>query len=44
MPDRTALRHFGRLRDVADVGGFLVSEHASYIPGQVFQVDGGPGP
>jgi 3-oxoacyl-[acyl-carrier protein] reductase len=35
------LGRFGTPEDVADVVGFLVSESASYVTGQVINIDGG---
>lgn len=39
--DQIALRRFGEPDEIADVVGFLVSDAARYITGQVIRVDGG---
>jgi 3-oxoacyl-[acyl-carrier protein] reductase len=39
--DAIALRRFGKPEEVAEVIGFLASDAASYITGQVIRVDGG---
>lgn len=39
---RVPLRRIGQPEDVADVIGFLASEAARYVTGQVIFVSGGP--
>ncbi|MDD7266956.1 MAG: 3-oxoacyl-[acyl-carrier-protein] reductase [Lachnospiraceae bacterium] len=39
--DRIPLQHFGKPEDIAATVGFLASEAAAYITGQVLAVDGG---
>lgn len=41
MADQIALERLGTPADIAGIVAFLASEHASYITGQVFVVDGG---
>ncbi len=35
------LKYFGKPEDVANMESFLVSDNASYIPGQTINIDGG---
>jgi 3-oxoacyl-[acyl-carrier protein] reductase len=41
LADKTALNRLGQPEDIANVVGFLVSDSAAYITGQVIAVDGG---
>lgn len=43
MKGQIPLKRIGAPEDIADAVAFLASEHASYITGQVLQVDGGLG-
>jgi len=35
------LKRFGEAKDVADAVAFLLSDHSSYITGEVLKVNGG---
>lgn len=41
MGEQIPLKRFGETRDIAEAVAFLASDSASYITGQVLQVDGG---
>ena len=41
IQERVPLKRFGMPEDIANMVGFLASDHANYITGQVFHVDGG---
>ncbi len=40
MLQRISIKRFGQTNEVADLALFLASEHASYISGQVIEIDG----
>ncbi len=39
--DMVPLKRWGKPKDIADAAAFLVSEHASYITGEILTIDGG---
>jgi NAD(P)-dependent dehydrogenase (short-subunit alcohol dehydrogenase family) len=41
LRDRIPLRRYGTVKEVADVAAFLCSAHASFITGEIVDVNGG---
>ncbi|WP_198031594.1 SDR family oxidoreductase [Bacillus sp. J13] len=41
LVDRVPLRRVGRPEELADLAAYLISDHASYINGEVITIDGG---